>query len=63
MKERYIETFGNSYVCNSPNNARLMNAFKEVCKGHGILYKTNDVLDYLQKFETKSRQSSLFDGF
>ncbi|MCL2317765.1 MAG: radical SAM protein [Methanomassiliicoccaceae archaeon] len=63
MKEKYIETFGESYVCNSPNNAKLMKIFKEVCSKNGILYKTKDVMDYMKEFETKSRQTSLLDEF
>jgi len=63
MKQRYIDTFGESYSCNSPNNARLMGIFREECKENNILYKTNDVLNYLKEYESKSKQSSLFDQF
>jgi DNA repair photolyase len=63
MKQRYIDTFGESYVCNSPNNAKLMSVFRDVCKQNNILYRTGDVMDYLKKYESKSRQTSLLDGF
>ncbi|MCL2333172.1 MAG: radical SAM protein [Candidatus Methanoplasma sp.] len=63
MKERYIETYGESYSCNSPDNDRLMSIFTKVCKEHNILYKTDDVFGYLKQFEPKSKQSSLFDQF
>jgi DNA repair photolyase len=63
MKERYIETYGNSYSCSSPNNDRLTEIFREVCEEHSILYKTNEVFDYLKQFETKSKQLSIFDRF
>ena len=63
MKQRYIEQFGNSYICNSPNSARLMAILKETCERHGIMYKTDEVFEYLQRFETKTRQSSLFDAY
>ncbi|MDR0309635.1 MAG: radical SAM protein [Candidatus Methanoplasma sp.] len=63
MKQRYIETFGDSYSCSSPNSAGLMKIFREVCKEHNMLYKTDEVFGYLKQFEEKSRQTSLFDGF
>jgi len=63
MKQQYIQTFGNSYECNSLNNARLMKIFKDKCRRYNILYRTNDVFEYLWKFETKEQQLSLFEGF
>ena len=63
MKERYIGQFGDSYVCNSPNNVRLMDIFRGVCMEHNILYRTDEVFGYLRKFETKSRQSSLSEHY
>lgn len=60
IKQKYIDTFGNAYMCNSPSNKRLMNAFKEICEHHGILWKTDDVFSYLQTFETKDQQLALF---
>ncbi|MCL1810981.1 MAG: radical SAM protein [Methanomassiliicoccaceae archaeon] len=63
MKERYIETFGDSYSCHSPNGVRLNEIFRKVCKEHNILYKTDEVFRYLNEFETKSRQSSLLEHF
>lgn len=61
MKQEYIRQFGNSYICNSPNNNRLMAILKKICKQHGILYKTDDIFAYLKHFESKSPQLSLFD--
>lgn len=61
VKQQYIRAFGNAYSCSSPNNAALMRVFKEECKRHGILYKTDDVFCYLWKFETREKQLSLFD--
>lgn len=59
-KEEYIKAFGNSYGCNSPNYKNLMKIFKETCEKENILYKINDVFEYLQKFEEKDGQLSLF---
>lgn len=60
VKQKYINNFGNAYVCNSTNNKYLMNIFKEQCRKHNILWKTNDVFEYLQTFESKNQQLSLF---
>jgi len=60
MKERYIERFGNSYECHSPNSAGLMRIFTEECKRHGILYKTGDVLAYMKDLAPGTRQTTLF---
>jgi len=60
MKQKYIRAFGNSYECLSPNNVLLMEIFKHECRRHGILYRTDDVLGYLNEFESKQQQLSLF---
>lgn len=61
MKQKYIHTFGNAYVCDSPNNARLYEIFRGECLKHGILYKPDEVFGYMYKFEQKERQMTLFD--
>jgi len=59
MKQRYIEKFGNSYICDSPNGARLSKIFYEECDKHGILYDAA-VFEWMYKFEDKTEQLSLF---
>jgi len=61
MKQRYINAFGNAYSCGSPNNAQLNEIFRGECRKHGILYKPNDVFEYLNRFEQKEQQITLFD--
>ena len=60
MKKKYIQTFGNSYVCNSPNQERLMQIFTDVCTANNILHKPDDVFSYLRQYESKTVQLSLF---
>ncbi len=60
MKQRYIQAFGNAYMCDSPKHNRLMRIFEETCRQHNILWKTEEVFAYLQEFETKYQQLSLF---
>jgi len=59
-KERYIQQFGNAYVCNSPNNARLTDILKRTCERYGILSAPESIFAYLRDFEPKERQISLF---
>lgn len=62
MKERYIHTYQNSYVCTSPNHERLMKIFVEECQKHGIRYNTEELFQYLRTFEAKNevKQMSLW---
>jgi DNA repair photolyase len=60
MKQKYIRSFGNAYVCDSPNSGRLTSIFKNTCEKHDILWKPDDVFAYLRKFEPKTQQLSLF---
>ncbi|WP_137664609.1 SPL family radical SAM protein [Enterococcus hulanensis] len=60
VKKKYIYSFGENYVCNSPNNDQLMEIFIETCQKHGILWKMDEVFGYLHEFEDKREQLSLF---
>ena len=60
-KQKYIDQFGSSYVCNSPSNAILTDILEKTCRQHGIICKPKDIFTYLNKFETKEQQTSLFD--
>ncbi len=61
IKQKYINAYGNSYECNSPNNAWLYKIFRDECRKHGILYKPDDVFAYMYHFEEKNKQMSLFE--
>jgi DNA repair photolyase len=61
IKQKYIEKYGGSYICESPNNARLSGILRNVCRKNGIMYKERDVFAYLNKYETKSAQMSLLE--
>jgi DNA repair photolyase len=62
VKERYIKTFGNSYECSSPDNARLFAIFRDECNRRGIMHRTEDVFSYMRRFETQASQLTLFDS-
>jgi DNA repair photolyase len=60
LKQRYIQQFGNAYVCSSLNSDKLMRIFQSKSQQQKILYKTKDAFAYLQMFESKKRQTTLF---
>ena len=63
LKQKYIETYGDSYECRSPNNSRLWSIYKDVCTKAGIMYKVSDVFKYINRFEQKGGQMSLFNNY
>lgn len=60
LKERYINTFGNSYECNSPKNEMLMAVFHEECSKHGILHDPNEVFRFINEINRRNMQLSFF---
>lgn len=64
LKEKYIRTYGNRYVIDSPINTELMDFFHHKCSSNGIVHDNNTIFSYLYEFEEKkdSEQLSLF-GF
>lgn len=61
LKEKYIRTFGNSYICNSPNNKKLMDIFVSQCKIHGLMYRPEEIFAYENEFNERDEQTSIFD--
>lgn len=61
IKQKYVESFGYSYNCPSPNNDKLMSVFSEECDKRGVMRNVNEIFAYLRKFPERYRQESLFD--
>ncbi|MDE7045395.1 MAG: radical SAM protein, partial [Acetatifactor sp.] len=61
---KYIRTYGNQYVIDSPNSNRLMRLFHQRCGENGILHNNDQIFEYLHRFEQKqtATQLSLWDG-
>ena len=59
MKERYMREFGNSYICSSPRNGRLMKLFHRTCEEAGIMHNNDEVFKYLNEFQEKKGGSQL----
>lgn len=64
LKEKYIRTYGNQYVLDSPNKS-LMRLFHQTCERHGIVHNNEQIFAYLNDFEEKGGGKQLtldFDG-
>ena len=62
LKERYIRTYGNAYVLESPNSRDLLKLLHRRCRDAGILHDNSSVFRYLQEMEIKQpQQMSLYE--
>lgn len=63
LKEKYIRTYGNQYMIDSPDNDSLMRLFHQKCSENGIVHNNGEIFRYLHDFEGKqtARQLSLWD--
>ena len=60
LKDKYIKTYGNKYVVNSPNNESLSEIIINRCKENHIMCNNEEVFKYLREFPDKYSQLSLF---
>lgn len=63
LKEKYIRTYQNQYIVDSPDNERLMRLFYQKCRENGLVHNNEDIFRYLREFEEKqtAEQLSLWD--
>ena len=61
LKERYMDTYGDSYEVTSPHNSRLMALFHDFCGQHGIVHSNDEIFAYLHCLEEKNQQLTMFD--
>lgn len=59
MKERYLRAFGNRYECPSPHAARLMEIFERECRAHQVIYRPQEALAYLKRYEDHRAEPQL----
>ena len=61
LKERYIRTFGYSYMCSSPHERELMKYLASLCKRNDIMLGTDSVFKWMEEFpQDDPLQPSLF---
>ena len=61
LKEKYIQTYGNSYEIPSPDSNRLFQIIQDRCRKENIMFHIDEVFSYLHQFESKDKQLSLFE--
>ncbi len=53
LKEKYIQTYKNQYIIESPNTKDLMGLFCQKCSKNGIIHNNKQIFQYLNTFEKK----------
>ena len=61
MKARYIQAYGDRYTLDSPDSAALTRLFHEKCAAAGMAHDNGKIFEFLEKWEDKQKQLSLFD--
>ena len=63
LKDKYIETFGNSYEVPSQNSMALTKLLKTTCEENGIVYDQEELMRYMREYKNKTLgvQMSIFD--
>jgi DNA repair photolyase len=60
VKQKYIQEFGNTYGCHSPNAKHLWQLFKKECDRRKLLYRMEDIIKSYKKGYGEN-QLSIFD--
>lgn len=60
MKEKYIRSYGMSYGIMSPEHKSLDRLFHQYCEKAGMMHDNGEIFSYINEFETKNTQMSLF---
>lgn len=63
LKQKYIETYGNSYEVNSLHNKELTKLFNKTCNENGIVHDREELFRYMREYKNKTlgTQMSIFD--
>lgn len=61
LPDRYRETYGDRYMCNSPQAKENRELFRALCKEHGLAYRMHDIIKaYKREPDPAPIQTSLF---
>ncbi|MBB5227237.1 radical SAM protein [Treponema ruminis] len=61
LKERYIRTFGNSYMISSPRNNELMTYLSNLCRKNKIMLGVENVFRWMEEFPEPASAQLEFD--
>ncbi len=53
LKERYVRSFGNSYMVSSPHNSELMTYLSNLCRENNIMLGVENVFKWMEEFPSK----------
>ena len=59
LRQRYVEEFGERNFIYSANNRKLKKIIENRCRKHGMLYRQEDIIEYMHEFPCASVQSKL----
>lgn len=59
LKEKYISSFGNQYILESPHSNSLMKLFHQKCENSAIVHNNEQIFQYLNTFEEKDTTKQL----
>ena len=59
LKDIYVEEFGDREFIHGKNDRKLKGILKSRCEKQGMLYKQDDIFDYVYEFPSKTIQSKL----
>lgn len=59
LRDKYVEEFGDGNFIYSKNNRKLKQIIKNRCQRHGMLYKQEDIFNYMHEFPSRTVQSKL----
>lgn len=59
LTKKYVDAFGDSYMCTSQDFKKLQSEFRRLCKKHMVLYKMNDIIEHANDYQ-KEKQLTLF---
>lgn len=59
LKEKYIRTYGNQYIVNSPRNGELLSLFHQRCEAAGLVHDNGQIFQFLSAFPDKEEQRQL----
>lgn len=60
LKQKYINYYGERYICTVPNYKKLYKVFTDECDKYGILYQMDDIIKAYKKERKKNEQLTLF---
>ncbi len=63
MKQRYVKTFGYSYIVSSPREKELMAHLAERCRAHGIMLGTDSVFKWMEEFPEPAQNDGQLELF